>query len=212
MKKVHTVKRTLFYRQAFEIFSAAKESEYKIKEEYENGPYLVSWKEEIYRVISLSDYVKDCMYDITDVYYDMNIPVELWIKVAHGVIRKPEFHSLLLKSISEEQEMKLLNLAINISLISDEPEQTFWSTLSSKFDSDIYKKAILAAAKVSDKDKMAVDLARLFILYGSEYMNETGSGIFEAVESSSPGEQYFIFHVDPVRWENSMAITNDLFS
>jgi hypothetical protein len=201
----NTYERLEHYKNLYGKYSNVSKKAFEIKLSYENGPYLINHNETIYELSSFSDLKQQLVDSLSSPEGAMMIPVSLWVDVCEEVHKESKFHKKILRSIDDDKEVSYLNLAINLSIISNNPIRSFWYTLHDLDDIGLYAKAIVAASEVYDKGEIASELTELYIENGSNLLTEMQNGIFDEIfseseEDNAEEESYYIYEVDPMKW------------
>jgi hypothetical protein len=192
------------YIQAFiQTFNCNKD-ELEAKEYYENGPALIKYKNKIYHVDSEHDmfkYIKSCLDSPDEA---ANIPLEIWIEVENDIAASDEFIQAMLSGIVNNVEREILKEAITKINFSNEYTTDFWEHLYDESNLELFPKAIVVAAKMMDKDDLAVELMRGMVANGKYIFPEMDEEFFSQVIIDKKNifeHHFYIFSADPDSWD-----------
>lgn len=208
IKRTNPVK-TEQYEVAFKKFINDESADFEIKESWENGPMIVSYKNKIYRVDSANDMYNHVKNLLTDKESAIMVSLWHWIEVAEYVHVEEDFINTLVNKLNSREEIENLNYAINFSNHTSNSPSVFWNTIQSIDNFELYPKAILAACETYDLECMIDELLSLMVTYGESKFNELNDGIFESVDIYKDDEEdlssddglFYIYTVDPISWE-----------
>jgi hypothetical protein len=168
-----------------------------------DGPMLIKFENEIYKVDSLANFEAYARATLTLVDEASTLSPEHWILLAEEVHLSPDFISALFAEFNGVKEYEILNTALNLSNNAGKSEKIFWSCLYNMGEFDVYPKAIITASRIYNIDVLVDEFVELIVSKPTEMLIDMKDDFFQTIyleEIDEDGEAYYIYRVYPDSW------------
>lgn len=162
----------------------------------DNKTGAVIFKKELYLIKTREALAEEVKYMLSDKKIAQFIHLPIWLKVSMGLLTTVRFESQLADACEDAEQVKLLQLAFNITASTPNKGETFWSILQ-KLDRSctLFGNAIVIGSRMYDFEAMCEDVLDLQILNGKTVYNHFVGGVFKEVKMVQNNGKDLIFYV-----------------
>lgn len=162
---------------------------------------MVKYLDEVYEVHSYTDLKNHIKENVWSPDYTRTLPAQL-LHLAFGDFHtNPNFLKAFVDEISSANEyIDKLNLVINLTKISSNPAETFWRSLESIDEDELYALALVALFKVADQELAPKKLLDVLIKHNALPVYLANIPNLQKIEVEGVKDQFFIFNTYDSGW------------